>query len=109
VGISAKLISLVAGIFWTVGLIGIFAVSRYDEIAEQSATTEVEFLSKIRKMYPDTVRMLTSAHEDLAATREAINLGAIFKFIEKPWDHDQLKAMLEEAFQSYRRAHKKIS
>jgi DNA-binding NarL/FixJ family response regulator len=38
----------------------------------------VEFLSKIRKMYPDTVRMLTSARENLAATREAIDLGAIF-------------------------------
>jgi diguanylate cyclase len=69
----------------------------------------VEFLSKIRKMYPDTVRMLTGARENLAATREAIDLGAIFKFIAKPWGHDQLKALVEEAFQSYRRAHKKIS
>jgi diguanylate cyclase (GGDEF)-like protein/PAS domain S-box-containing protein len=63
----------------------------------------VEFLSKVRSMYPRTTRVLMSAHEDFEAARDAINRGAVYKFLGKSWGHGELKAVLEEAFQAYRR------
>lgn len=61
----------------------------------------VEFLSRVRHMYPDTVRILLSAYEDFDVTRQAINRGAVYKFIEKPLQAEALRAVVEEAFRQY--------
>jgi len=66
--------------------------------------TGVEFLSKIRTMYPNAVRVLMSAYDDFGAARDAINRGAVSKFLGKPWERVELKVMLDEAFQSYQKA-----
>jgi diguanylate cyclase (GGDEF)-like protein/PAS domain S-box-containing protein len=61
----------------------------------------VEFLSRVRRMYPDVMRLMLSACDDAVATRQAINMGAIYKFIEKPVQADTLNAMVAEAYQRY--------
>jgi diguanylate cyclase (GGDEF)-like protein/PAS domain S-box-containing protein len=61
----------------------------------------VDFLTAVRKMYPDTVRILMSAYEDFQVTRQAINAGAVYKFIEKPWQREQLMRTVDDAFESY--------
>ncbi len=63
----------------------------------------VDFLTSVRRMYPDSIRILLSAYEDFEATRQAINAGAVYKFIEKPWKRDELRRIVEEAYLSYRR------
>lgn len=57
-----------------------------------------EFLSRVREMYPNTVRMVLSGYADLASIAEAVNRGAIYKFITKPWEDDALRAQVSEAF-----------
>jgi diguanylate cyclase (GGDEF)-like protein/PAS domain S-box-containing protein len=57
-----------------------------------------EFLSQVKEMYPDTVRMVLSGFTDLSSVTEAINRGAIYKFLTKPWDDDALRAQVLEAF-----------
>ncbi|MGE0383279.1 MAG: EAL domain-containing protein [Gammaproteobacteria bacterium] len=57
----------------------------------------VEFLSRVRTMHPRTVRVLMSAYEDFDAARSAINRGAIYKFIGKPWSPEELRGVLDEA------------
>ncbi len=64
-----------------------------------------EFLSRVREMYPGTVRMVLSGYTDLASIAEAVNRGAIYKFLTKPWEDDPLRAQIAEAF----RYHKVIS
>jgi EAL domain-containing protein (putative c-di-GMP-specific phosphodiesterase class I)/ActR/RegA family two-component response regulator len=64
-------------------------------------TSGTEFLSKVREMYPDTVRMILSGYTDLATVTEAINRGAIYKFLTKPWDADDLREQVLEAFRRY--------
>ncbi|WP_310450113.1 response regulator [Sulfuritalea sp.] len=59
----------------------------------------VEFLRRAKELYPDTVRMVLSGYSDLQSITDAINEGAIYKFLSKPWDDDMLKAEIEEAFQ----------
>lgn len=60
--------------------------------------TGVEFLHKAKDMHPDTVRMVLSGYTDLQSVTDAINEGAIYKFLTKPWDDAMLRANIEEAF-----------
>ena len=57
-----------------------------------------EFLSRVRELYPDTIRIVLSGYTDLETITEAINRGAIYKFLTKPWDDDLLREQLREAF-----------
>ena len=64
----------------------------------------VEFLSRVRRMYPQTVRIMLSAHDDYQVTRQAINMGAVYKFLEKPIRLEELTEVVEDAFRLYQSA-----
>ena len=59
-----------------------------------------EFLSQVRALYPDTVRLVLSGYTDLRTVTEAINRGAIYKFLTKPWDDEELRREIREAFRT---------
>ena len=61
----------------------------------------VEFLSKVREAFPDTVRIVLSGYTELNSVTDAINRGAVYKFLTKPWEDELLRANVEEAFQRY--------
>ncbi|OHC65830.1 MAG: hypothetical protein A3H93_17260 [Rhodocyclales bacterium RIFCSPLOWO2_02_FULL_63_24] len=63
--------------------------------------TGVEFLTEARRLYPDTVRMVLSGYADIEAVVDAINLGYIYKFMNKPWDSQQLREVVREAFEHH--------
>lgn len=63
--------------------------------------TGVEFLHQVRDLYPDTVRIVLSGYTELTSITDAINRGAIYKFLTKPWEDDLLRANIEEAFERY--------
>lgn len=60
--------------------------------------TGVEFLRKAKDMDPQSVRMVLSGYTDLQSVTDAINEGAIYKFLTKPWDDAMLVANIDEAF-----------
>lgn len=60
--------------------------------------TGVEFLRRVKTLYPDTVRIVLSGYTELQSITDAINEGAIYKFLTKPWDDEQLRANIQEAF-----------
>ena len=60
-----------------------------------------EFLTRVRDLYPDTIRMVLSGYTDLATITEAINRGAIYRFLTKPWDDDALRQHIRDAFRAY--------
>lgn len=62
-----------------------------------------EFLSQVKGLYPDTVRIVLSGYTDLSTVTEAINQGEVYKFMLKPWDDDQLRSVVAEAFRYARR------
>lgn len=62
-----------------------------------------EFLAKVSELYPDTVRMVLSGYTDLATITEAINRGAIYRFLTKPWDDDELRGHIQAAFRAHER------
>jgi signal transduction histidine kinase len=63
--------------------------------------TGVELLERIRSEYPETSRLLITAYVDLPATVDAINRGHVRRYIRKPWDPDELKATIRDAFDVY--------
>jgi diguanylate cyclase (GGDEF)-like protein len=60
--------------------------------------TGVEFLRRAKELYPDTVRMVLSGYTELQSITDAVNEGAIYKFLTKPWVDEQLRAHIAEAF-----------
>lgn len=63
--------------------------------------TGVEFLRKVKVLYPKTLRMVLSGYTEIESVTRAINEGAIYKFLTKPWDDDLLRDTIREAFQYY--------
>lgn len=60
-----------------------------------------EFFSQVKDMYPDTIRIVLSGYTDLRSVTEAINKGAIYKFMTKPWQDDELRSEIKQAFAQY--------
>ena len=60
-----------------------------------------EFLSKVKEMYPDTIRIILSGYTGLDAVLDSINRGAIYRFYTKPWDDTQLRDNVRLAFHHY--------
>lgn len=60
--------------------------------------TGTEFLTEVRQRYPDTIRLVLTGYNELEPVTAAINRGDIFKFLSKPWDDDQLREHIREAF-----------
>ncbi|MFZ6710294.1 EAL domain-containing protein [Undibacterium sp. TC9W] len=61
--------------------------------------TGVEFLRNAKELYPNTIRMVLSGYTELQYITDAINEGAIYKFLTKPWDDELIRAHIAEAFQ----------
>jgi EAL domain-containing protein (putative c-di-GMP-specific phosphodiesterase class I)/CheY-like chemotaxis protein len=60
--------------------------------------TGVEFLRRASRIHPGAVRLMLSGYAELQAVTGAINDGAVYKFLTKPWDEGQLRASIDEAF-----------
>lgn len=60
-----------------------------------------EMLNEVKKLYPETVRLVLSGYTELASVSDAINKGAIYKYLLKPWDDEELRANVKEAFNRY--------
>jgi len=82
----------------------ILAINRVQVIISDQRMPEMsgtEFLDKVRQMYPDTIRMILSGYTDLRVVTESVNRGAVFKFLTKPWDDDQLRDHVRDAFRRF--------
>jgi response regulator RpfG family c-di-GMP phosphodiesterase len=59
-------------------------------------------LEIVAKSYPNTYRIVLSGFADFESTVAAINLGKINRFINKPWNNDDLINSVEEGFERIR-------
>jgi DNA-binding NtrC family response regulator len=65
--------------------------------------TGFELLSRVQGEWPDAIRMVFTGYSDIKAVIDAINEGHIFRYITKPWDPDELRAVLHHACEEYDR------
>lgn len=63
--------------------------------------TGVEFLEKTLETHPDSIRLLITGQSDINLVIESINRGRVNKYIQKPWDWDKLKLIMENCCDLY--------
>ncbi len=61
----------------------------------------VEFLSRVRELHPNTIRIELTGSTDIRAAAELVNRGAIFRFLTKPCDDEDLRRNVREAFKQF--------
>jgi CheY-like chemotaxis protein len=60
------------------------------------------FLSRVRELHPDTVRVLLTGQADIDSAVAAVNGGQLFRFLLKPCSRDQLLEALSAASRQHR-------
>jgi len=57
----------------------------------------ISFLSGVKKLQPDSIRLILSGYTDIDSLMGAINQAEIFRFITKPWNDDYLINSIKQA------------
>lgn len=58
----------------------------------------VKFLARVRKLYPDAIRIVVSGVGDFGTVTDAINEAGIHKYLSKGWDAARLRSEVREAY-----------
>ena len=61
----------------------------------------VELLALAKNLYPETIRVMLTGNADQGTATEAVNQGAIFRFLNKPCESEQLAKVLLQAVRQY--------
>ena len=61
----------------------------------------MELLRRVKGLYPDIVRIMLTSYSTVDSVTDAINDGAVYKFITKPWDDELLREQIAEAFRDH--------
>jgi diguanylate cyclase (GGDEF)-like protein/PAS domain S-box-containing protein len=60
-----------------------------------------ELLRRVKSLHPEVVRIMLSGYTELYSVTQAINEGAVYKFITKPWDDALLREHIQESFRRF--------
>ncbi len=61
----------------------------------------IEFLSKVKNLYSEVIRIILTGYTEVNAITDAINQGHVYKFFIKPWDDKQLKLEILKALEQF--------
>jgi two-component system probable response regulator PhcQ len=61
----------------------------------------VQLLERARRLQPRIIRILATAFTDLEAAIDAVNSGAIYKYVTKPWDVPELETTLKRSLEFF--------
>ncbi len=64
--------------------------------------TGTELLSQVAESYPDTLRIILTAHTDVRDLVEAINESKVFKYITKPYQIQELAQVVQQATEAHK-------
>jgi len=57
----------------------------------------VDVLREIKEAHPRALRILLTGYSDLKAVLGSVNEGEVYRFVNKPWNNAQLKALVADA------------
>lgn len=60
-----------------------------------------ELLAALHRRQPEVVRILTTSHSDLASAIAAVNTGAVYRYVEKPWQVEDLRQTLRRGYELF--------
>lgn len=61
--------------------------------------TGIELLEQVRRDWPETIRIILSGYSEVGVLIKAINEGAIYKYLTKPWDDEELRINIRHALE----------
>jgi response regulator RpfG family c-di-GMP phosphodiesterase len=61
----------------------------------------IDVLRAIKEISPDTIRILLTGFADADAILDSVNVGEVFRYVRKPWNPDELTALLSLAAATY--------
>jgi DNA-binding NtrC family response regulator len=69
-------------------------------IAEQrlKGVSGIDFLKQVKTLHPETIRIILSGYTELSAVVNAVNQGAVYKFLTKPWKDEELREQIRDVF-----------
>lgn len=67
-----------------------------------------EFFTQVVQLYPDIYRILLTGFADMESTIKAINQGKIHRYVQKPWDNDELIQIVDEGLEKTKLKHENI-
>jgi response regulator RpfG family c-di-GMP phosphodiesterase len=59
----------------------------------------ITFLSRLKEIQPQTVRILLTGYADKENAIRAINTVGLYQYIEKPWDNDKLLIVVKNGLE----------
>jgi DNA-binding NtrC family response regulator len=60
-----------------------------------------ELLRRVASLYPDVIRIMLSGTSDLDAITQAVNDGAVYMCLPKPWEDELLREHIRSAFRRH--------
>lgn len=63
--------------------------------------TGIELLVEIKKIDPEPMRILLTGYSDINAVIDAINKGQVYRYLNKPWQEEELKNTIESAYEVF--------
>ena len=63
--------------------------------------TGVEVLRQAKAIRPEATRLLFTAYADIRTVIDAINQGHVFRYLAKPWEPDELEAVVRQAVEHH--------
>ena len=85
----------------------ILARTRVDVVIadnDMSGMTGIQFLTRVRKLYANTLRVLASSGDEAPTLTRATNMAGIHLFVPKNWSAEKLNKEVRDALQSYAEA-----
>lgn len=63
----------------------------------------IELLRNIKEINPSSIRILITGYSDINIVVDALNEGLVWKYIAKPWDHNELQDLVMKGARQYLR------
>jgi type II secretory ATPase GspE/PulE/Tfp pilus assembly ATPase PilB-like protein/FixJ family two-component response regulator len=63
--------------------------------------TGAQLLKETKERWPETIRIMLTGYADVQSIMGAVNEGAVYKFITKPWNDEDLRLTISLALQQY--------
>src|SRR5690606_29178283 len=62
----------------------------------------IQFIQQARTLAPDTVYMMLTGNQDQATAIKAVNDGQVFRFLNKPCEHEHLRQAIDAGIVQHR-------
>ncbi len=61
----------------------------------------VEFLRQSQELRPEAIRIILTGYADIEVLVDAVNSSRIYRYVTKPWDHQEMRITLKRAIEAY--------